>query len=70
MEKVHIHPRKLARRVAKAQLDKGKVTGYNKQHVGMDGRRSPSAFARGWRKIVVDLRNPGSPVKKGRKKAR
>lgn len=60
-----IHPRKLARQMAKAQLDASKVTGYNKERIGMDGKKMPSVFARNWR--TLSLKAAGLlPAKKGR----
>ena len=50
-----IHPRRLARQIAKAKLDNAGATGYNKQH-GRDikGNPIPSTFARTWKKIVTE----------------
>ena len=59
--KTNIHPRRLARQMARAQLDKAKVTGYNKEHHPKAGK-IPSVFARNWKKIVADT------IKKGDKK--
>lgn len=68
MEKVTIHPRKLARSMAKAQLDKSKVTGYNKENIGPDGRKMPSVFARNWRDLAQQAAGLIKPRKKrGRK---
>ncbi len=68
MEKKSIHPRKLARQMAKAQLDKAKVTGYNKERIGMDGKKMPSAFARNWRDLAQQAAGLIKPKKKrGRK---
>ena len=47
-----IHPRKLARQMARAQLDKAKVTGYNKQRLDMFGRKTPSVFSVNWQKLA------------------
>ena len=65
MEPKTIHPRRLARRMAKAQLDKAKVTGYNKERIGPDGRKMPSAFARNWRDLAQQA--AGMAKRKGRK---
>lgn len=62
--KAKIHPRKLARQMARAQLEKEHVTGYNKEHVGMNGKKTPSVFARNWR----DLSMQAAGMKKTRKK--
>ncbi len=50
-----IHPRRLARQIARARLDAAGVTGYN-QKPGHDlkGRALPSPFARSWKKIVAE----------------
>lgn len=66
MEKTHIHPRKLARQMAKAQLDRKKVTGYNKERIGIDGKRVPSVFARNWRKLAKEAAETVYPRKKSR----
>lgn len=65
-----IHPRSLARKIAKAQLDKAGVTGYNKQNgVDLQGNKIPSKFARGWRKIAEQTAvQPLRKHKKGEKK--
>lgn len=68
MEKKSIHPRKLARQMAKGQLDKQKVTGYNKEHIGMDGRRQPSVFARKWRDLAVKAAKEIKPWNKKKRK--
>lgn len=52
METKHFHPRKLARQMARAQFDKSKIHGYNKERTGMNGSRIPSLFARKWREIA------------------
>lgn len=69
MEKaVSIHPRKLARQMAKSQLDKAKITGYNKERIGPNGNKMPSAFARNWRDLAQQAAGLIKPMKKrGRK---
>ena len=62
-----IHPRKLARQMAKSQLDKSKVTGYNKERIGFNGKKMPSVFARNWRELA--LKASGAVLPKRRKKA-
>lgn len=53
--KIHIHPKRLARSVARARLEAAGVTGYNKQNgVDLYGRKIPSAFSRNWKKIVAE----------------
>ena len=67
-KKVTLHPRKLARSMAKAQLDKSKVTGYNKERIGVDGKKMPSVFARNWRYLAQQAAGLIKPRKKrGRK---
>ena len=66
MEKT-IHPRRLARQMAKAQLDKSKVTGYNKENIGPDGRKMPSVFARNWRDLAQQAAGLIKPTKRKRK---
>ena len=55
MKKTSIHPRRLARQIARAKLDSAGVTGYNqKPGRGLEGRAMPSPFARSWKKIVTE----------------
>lgn len=61
---IRIHPRKLARQMAKAQLDRQKVTGYNKETVSRDGYKIPSVFARNWRKLAQEAASTVYPRKK------
>lgn len=69
MEKVTvtIHPRKLARSMARAQLDKAKVTGYNKQRLDMYGRKTPSMFSVNWQKLAQQAAGLIKPAKRKRK---
>ena len=65
---VSMHPRRLARKVAKAKLDRAGVTGYNKPTVVMNaGRTGPSKFSENWKKIAVRVVNR-EPEKKAKKK--
>ena len=67
-KKIIIKPRKLARQMAKAQLDKSKVTGYNKERIGPGGRKMPSVFARNWRDLAQQAAGMIKPKRKrGRK---
>lgn len=66
-KKVTFHPRKLARSMAKAQLDKSKVTGYNKERVGANGRKMPSLFARTWQNLAKQVAGMVKPKKRRRK---
>ena len=61
-----IHPRRLARKMAKAQLDRRGVTGYNKERTGIDGNKMPSTFASKWKEIVIMAMKPQN--KKGVRK--
>ena len=70
MNKASIHPCKLARQMARAQLDKAGVTGYNKERIGMDGKKMPSAFARNWRTLARQAAELIAPKKKTKKRAR
>lgn len=65
-KKIIIKPRKLARQMAKAQLDKSKVTGYNKERIGKDGRKMPSVFARNWRDLAQQASGMIKPKKRSR----
>lgn len=61
-------PRKLARSIAKAKLDQENVTGYNKERVGLGGRKMPSMFAQNWRELAKQATAPRAKVKKREKK--
>lgn len=50
---VSIKPRKLARQMAKAQLERSHITGYNKERIGVDGKKIPSLFARKWKELAI-----------------
>ena len=67
MEKVHMHPRKLARSMARACLNKSKVTGYNKERIGANGRKMPSLFARTWQNLAKQVAGMVKPKKRRRK---
>lgn len=61
MEKqIKLHPRRLARMMAKAQLDRRGAVGYNKH------KKSASTFANTWRQFAVEAMQ--SHKKKGAKK--
>ena len=67
-KKVTLHPRKLARSMAKAQLEQSGVTGYNRERTGPNGRKMPSVFARNWRDLSRQAAGLIKPKKKrGRK---
>ena len=67
-KKVTLHPRKLARSMAKAKLEQSGVTGYNRESTGPDGRKMPSVFARNWRDLSRQAAGLIKPKKKrGRK---
>lgn len=61
-----IHPRRLARKMAKAQLDRSHITGYNKEYTGINGYKYSSTFAEKWKEIVITAMKPRN--KKGAKK--
>lgn len=61
-----IHPRRLARQVAKHQLDRSHITGYNKERTGIGGNKMPSTFASKWKEIVITAMKPRN--KKGVRK--
>ena len=64
MKKTHIHPRRLARKMAKAQLDKAGLTGYNKEGIDINGKRTPSKFATNWKAVVKEVIEQPSKFKK------
>ena len=56
----HLHPRRLARKVAKAQYDKAGATGYNKPRI-LNGMLIPSRFSQDWRNVAaMTLQRGGS----------
>lgn len=57
---MHLHPRRLARKMAKAQYDKAGATGYNKSGV-YKGMPIPSRFSQDWRKIAAMTIQRGGP---------
>lgn len=67
-KKIHLHPRRLARQMAKAALDVEGVTGYNKEGVDLKGRRVRSIFARNWRKLTAEVAARKPKKKKGARK--
>ena len=66
-KKVTAHPRRLARQMAKAELDRQHVTGYNKPTVTVKGGKGPSRFASNWTRIAAQIA-ARRPIKKGVKK--
>ena len=66
MEKKSIHPRRLARSMAKASLDEKKITGYNREQIGPNGKKQPSLFARNWRKLAEEASLRVRPKRKRR----
>lgn len=54
-----MHPRKLARQVARAQLDKAGATGYNKERY-FKGVKTPSYFQSNWKKIAARVVRKGA----------
>ena len=66
MNDIKITPRRLARQVAKHQLDRNHITGYNKERTRIDGNKMPSTFASKWKEIVITAMKPQN--KKGVRK--
>lgn len=66
MNDIKITPRRLARQVAKHQLDRSHITGYNKERTGIGGNKMPSTFASKWKEIVIAAMKPRN--KKGVRK--
>ena len=54
-----IHPRRLARKMAKAQLDRRGATGYNKHGKKAGG----STFSRTWRDFAIEASKFTKPRK-------
>ena len=61
-KKAKVFPRKLARQMARATLDKQKVTGYNKEKIGIDGKKQLSIFSQCWRELSAEA--AGKPIRK------
>ena len=67
-KKVTLHFRKLARSMAKEKLDQAKITGYNRERTGLDGKKMPSVFANNWRDLAQQAAGLVKPRRKrGRK---
>ncbi len=66
MNETKITPRRLARQVAKHQLDRSHITGYNKERTGIGGNKMPSTFSSKWKEIVITAMKPRN--KKGVRK--
>ena len=60
-------PRKLARAMARKQLEANKVTGYNKERIGANGRKQPSLFARQWRELAKQAAAPRGKARRKNK---
>lgn len=58
MDNPTFHPRKLARRMAKASLDANKATGYNKRRKH-GNVVVPSYFCRNWKNIAAGVAEKG-----------
>lgn len=70
-KKISLHPRRLARKMAKAQLDRRGATGYNKRGVLSNGKidlSAGSAFSRGWKAFAVEASKFTLGKKKGVRK--
>ena len=68
METSSMHPRRLARKMAKAELDRTGVTGYNKPTMSEQGlMNGPSKFSTNWRKIAANVAKR-KPAKRKKKK--
>ena len=53
-KKITLHPRRLARKLAKRQMDQAGATGYNKVPPAVGREKPKSPFSRNWRKIAKD----------------
>jgi len=67
--KIKLKPRKLARQMARARLDKKGASGYNKQPVIM-GQRGRSRFAREWKGQALEAKAEAEARERARKKAK
>ena len=68
MEIANVKPRKIARAMARAQLDKAKITGYNNERFGLNGRKQPSMFSQNWKKLAAKAQAEAAQREKARKK--
>ena len=53
-----IHPRKLARSMARSYLNELHVTGYNKERKSATWMIIPSLFSRKWKETAVEASKP------------
>lgn len=68
-KKITMHPRRLARKLAKRQLDMTGATGYNKIPPAFGREKPKSPFSRNWRKIASDaIRRKKTRKTKGERK--
>ena len=65
-KKISLHPRSLARKMAKAHLDRNGATGYNKPQTLLNGKAGPSLFAQHWKSLTLQAMKPQK--KKGAKR--
>jgi len=70
-KQITLHPRRLARKLAKRQLDMAGATGYNKVPPKAAASGNPkSPFSRNWRKIAADAILHPKAGKKNKKSRR
>ena len=67
-KRIRIKPRKLARSMARAMLDKQGATGYNKAPV-FKGKRTRSRFSRSWKELALQARKEAA-AREGAKKSK
>ena len=61
-KKYKVFPRSLARKMAKAQLDRRGATGYNRPG-RFRGKKTPSTFSKVWRSMAVEATRYSAPGK-------
>jgi hypothetical protein len=64
-KRITVHPRRLARQMARAEFDRAGVTGYNKPTMDATGTMNgPSKFSCYWRKTAATVAGRKSARKK------
>lgn len=69
-KQITLHPRRLARELAKRQLDMAGATGYSKVPPAAGREKPKSPFSRNWREIAADAILHPKAGKKNKKSRR
>lgn len=63
--KISVHPRSLARSMARAEFERQGVTGYNDKIPTAPGEKPVSRFSLSWRKMAAEAASAAPRKKKG-----